>query len=126
MRSYQRRTLVKKEGWPLVDGWYWCPPSVIEKRVEAERVRVERYDRIGGAAGIWEFLDWQEDQRTLEARLAHACQDGRIRAASGWGVEAFKGVGGIVKIYGKCRFCNEPLSDGIKTIIMMDMMGEAL
>jgi hypothetical protein len=129
VRSYQRRTLVKKEGWPLVDEWYWCPKSVIDKRVETEKTRIERIDQRSGGSGTrrgtrgyWEFLDWQEDQYLLESRLAHACQDGRIRAASGWGVETFQHVGGIVKIYGKCRFCDEPLSDGIKTIIMMDMM----
>ena len=121
MRSYHRRTLVKKESWPLVDGWYWCPEVVIEKRVADEKKRL--LECMHRANIGYAFLRWKDDQKKLEARLAHACHDGRIRAASGWGIERFRTAGGIVKIYGKCRFCDIPLSDGIKTIIMMEWMG---
>jgi hypothetical protein len=122
MRSYHRRTLVKKESWPLVDGWYWCPQVVIKNRIEAEKKRLFGFmNRPNISFG---FQTWKEDQEKLEARLAHACHDGRIRAASGWGIEKFHTAGGIVKIYGKCRFCDTPLSDGIKTIMMMEWMGE--
>ncbi len=121
MRSYHRSTLVRRESWPLVDGWYWCPESVFEKRIKKERERIET--SIHYVSMPFAFLRWKDDQKKLEARLAHACHDGKIRAASGWGIEYFQTVGGIAKIYGKCRFCDEPLSDGIKTIIMMDKMG---
>jgi len=118
MRVYRRRTLVKREGWPLVDGWYWCPSSVIDKRIAKERERLRDY--LNGPLGF-SFQRWKADQKKLEARLAHACHDGRIRAASGWGVERFRTAGGIVRIYGKCRFCDEPLSTGIKAIIIMEL-----
>lgn len=118
MRAYQRRTLVKKEGWPEVDGWYWCPEVCIEKRINTEKTR------LGSFAGHFslrlEFDRWKEDQRKLEARLAHACHDGRIRAPSGYGIEYWKNKGGLARIYGKCRHCNEGLSDGIKMIIHME------
>ena len=119
MRSYHRRTLVKKEGWPLVDGWYWCPPSVIKKRIADERKRLEGFLHRNNIS--FGFQRWKDDQSKLEARLAHACNDGRIRAASGWGIEYFHTAGGTVKIYGKCRFCDSPLSDGIKAIILMEL-----
>ena len=118
MRSCWRRTLVKKESWPLVDGWYWCPESVIEKRIESEKKLLR--GRMNRPDIHFAFQRWEEDQSRLEARLAHACHDGRIRAASGWGVEYFHTAGGTVRIYGKCRFCNTPLSDGIKAIIIME------
>ncbi len=120
MRSYHRSTLVRREGWPLVDGWYWCPPSVVEKRIEDERKRLADVMSRGGIS--FSFQTWKDDQSKLDARLAHACEDGRIRAPSGWGIEEFQTTGGIIKIYGKCRFCDEQLSDGIKTIITMERM----
>ena len=118
MRSYHRSTLVRKEGWPLVDGWYWCPESVVKERIEKEQKRLEGFWNRNNIA--WGFDIWKKNQTKLEARLAHACHDGRIRAVSGWGVEYFHTVGGIVRIYGKCRFCDTPLSDGIKAIIIME------
>lgn len=121
MRSYHRSTLVPKEGWPLIDGWYWCPESVIKERIKKEQKRLDGWGSARWASGVpWEFDRWKKKQTKLEARLAHACHDGRIRAVSGWGVEYFHTVGGIVRIYGKCRFCDTPLSDGIKTIIIME------
>ena len=118
LRSYHRKTLIKKESWPLVDGWYWCPPSVIEKRIKDEKERLHGY--LTRPTISYGFLRWKEEQSRLEARLAHACHDGRIRAPSGYGVEYFQGKGGIAKIYGKCRFCDENLSDGIKLMIFME------
>ena len=116
LRSYHRKTLVKKEGWPEIDGWYWCPDSVIKKRVDDE---VEHFN-IPGRGQSYSFMRWEEDQWDLGARLAHSCKDGRIRAPSGYGIEAYRSDGGTVRLYGKCRFCNENLSDGIKTIILME------
>ena len=101
-----------------MDGWYWCPESVVERRIETERERLK--DVINRPNIYYGFQTWEQDQSILEARLAHACHDGRIRAASGWGVEYFHTAGGTVRIYGKCRFCNSPLSDGIKAIIIME------
>ena len=118
MRSYHRKTLIKKEGWPLVDGWYWCPEVVIKDRIAAEKRSLKGF--FNHSAISFEFLQWKKKQKELSARLAHACHDGRIRACSGWGVEYFKKVGGISRVYGKCRFCDEPLSDGIKMIILME------
>ena len=101
-----------------MDGWYWCPEVVIEKRIADEKKRMAR---LKGRGSIhYAFQAWKQDQWKLEARLAHACQDGRIRAASGWGIEYFHTAGGTVRIYGKCRFCDAPLSDGIKAIIIME------
>jgi hypothetical protein len=117
MRSYQRRTLVRKEKWPLVDGWYWCPPVIIKNRIEAEKKRLKGF--LNGSL-MFTFQRWRDDQQKLEARLAHACHDGRIRAASGYGIEYFRTAGGTVRIYGKCRFCDEPLSNGVKVVIIME------
>ena len=118
MRSYHRRTLIHREGWPLVDGWYWCPEVVIKKRIADEKKRLRGFMNHNSIS--FGFQRWKDDQNKLEARLAHACQDGRIRAASGWGIEYFHTAAGIVRIYGKCRFCDTPLSDGIKAIIIME------
>ncbi len=118
MRSYHRKTLIKKEGWPLVDGWYWCPQSVVDKRIKNERKVLKENSRL--SALPFQLLGWERDQKRLEARLAHACWDGKIRAASGYGVEYYHGDNGKTEIYGKCRFCEEPLSDGIKLIIRME------
>jgi hypothetical protein len=57
-------------------------------------------------------------QYKLEARLAHACDDGKIRAPS-W-VEYYRTKGGGVSIYGKCRHCEKSLSNGIKGIIILE------
>ena len=118
MRSYHRRTLIHREGWPLVDGWYWCPEVVIKKRIADEKKRLRGFMNHNSIS--FGFQRWKDDQSKLEARLAHACHDGRIRAASGWGIEYFHTAAGIVRIYGKCRFCDTPLSDGIKAIIIME------
>lgn len=118
MRSYHRRTLVRRESWPLVDGWYWCPPSVVCMRIAVEKKRLEGFLHRNNIS--FGFQKWVHDQTKLGARLAHACQDGRIRAASGWGIEYFRTAGGTVRLYGKCRFCDVPLSDGIKAIILME------
>ncbi len=118
MRAYHRKTLVKKEGWPLVDGWYWCPEVVIKERIEEEEKSLPQ--ALGNFGIALTFSSWKRDQWKLEARLAHACHDGSIRATAGWGVEYYEKPGGTARIYGKCRFCNETLSDGIKMIILME------
>lgn len=100
-----------------MDGWYWCPHSVVEKRVETEKQRLKEHRHVGLP---YQFLTWKEDQMRLEARLAHDCRDGKIRAASGYGIEYYHGEAGKTEIYGKCRFCDEVLSDGIKLIIRME------
>ena len=121
MRAYHRKTLVKKEGWPLVDGWYWCPEVVIKERIaeEAKKLKVMLKGTLHNPISFG-FSRWKEDQKKLEARLAHACHDGKIRGTAGWGVEYFTKAGGTARIYGKCRFCNEALSDGIKMIILVE------
>jgi hypothetical protein len=116
VRSYQRKTLIRKEKWPLIDDWYWCPVPAIEDRIKAE---MEMLNTIKRASPLWfSFHSWKESQYKLEARLAHACDDGRIRAPS-W-VEYYRQKGGIISIYGKCRHCEKSLSDGIKGIIIME------
>ena len=116
MRAYQRRTLVRREQWPIIDDWYWCPLPSIEDRIKAEKKALQSCKR---ASPLWySFYTWKESQYKLEARLAHACEDGRIRAPS-W-VEYYKQKGGCVSIYGKCRHCEKSLSDGIKGIIIME------
>lgn len=89
MRSYHRKTLIRKEGWPLIDGWYWCPLPIVEERVEKEEARRERMKPHN--PGWYAFNTWKIDQRELGARLAHACDDGRIRAPLMGGVLQRKG-----------------------------------
>ena len=116
MRSYQRKTLIRKEKWPKIDDWYWCPMPCIDDRVEAE---TERLKSVSRGSPLWySFHTWKSGQYKLEARLAHSCDDGRIRAPS-W-VEYYRQVGGSISIYGKCRHCEKSLSDGIKGIIIME------
>ena len=116
MRSYHRKTLIRKEQWPQIEDWYWCPPTIIEERVDKERTRLKVVAR---QSPLWfSFASWEAGQWDLGARLAHSCKDGRIRAPS-W-VEYYKQKGGAVSIYGKCRHCEETLSDGIKGIIIME------
>jgi hypothetical protein len=116
LRSYHRKTLIRKESWPQIDDWYWCPLVSIEERVKAEKTRLNHISRT---APLWfSFATWRAQQYKLEARLAHACKDGRIRAPS-W-VEYYRQKGGGISIYGKCRRCEEDLSDGIKGIIIME------
>ncbi len=116
MRSYHRKTLIRKEYWPQIDDWYWCPLSVIDDRVLKEGRRVAKHGKRHSA--WYTFAAWEKQQYQISARLAHACDDGRIRAPS-W-VEYYRGKGGNIGIYGKCRFCDKTLSDGIKGIIIME------
>ena len=103
-----RKTLVKKDKWPLIDGWYWCPESAIEHRVK----------RLGDDDPL--DAGWMTDQyHQLNERLAHACKDGRIRA--GVGIQEYKKKSGMLSLYGKCKKCDEKLSDGVKTIILMEL-----
>jgi hypothetical protein len=116
LRNYHRKTLIRKEMWPQIDDWYWCPKPIIDERVQKED---DRLNIIARASPIWfAFESWKALQYALGSRLAHACDDGRIRAAS-W-VEYYRGKGGSIGIYGKCRHCEETLSDGIKGIIIME------
>jgi hypothetical protein len=114
----QRKTRVIKEGWPLVDGWYWCPKSLIEKRHEFEYAQDKVYWKaLGSSTQIpW----WAEAEYEVNQRVAHACKDGVIRA--GWGVASYKKKGGTISLYGKCKHCNVKLSDGLKTIIQMELI----
>ena len=118
MRSYHRKTLIRKEYWPQIDDWYWCPLPLVGKRIinEFELNKIKKEKRYNAR---WRFFhSWETQQWKLEARLAHACDDGRIRAPS-W-VEYYKQKNGSVSIYGKCRHCEKSLSDGIKGIIIME------
>ena len=116
MRSYHRKTLIRKEHWPRIDDWYWCPIPIIDERIKKEADRLKSVNR---KHTIWySYATWVMQQGELGARLAHACDDGRIRAPS-W-VEYYKGKGGRIGIYGKCRHCDVPLSDSIKGIIIME------
>jgi hypothetical protein len=117
MRSHHRKTLIKRENWPLIDGWYWCPIPAIEERIEDEKERISGFRHHSAIS--YGFQRWKESQRNLEARLAHACKDGRIRAPSH--VEYYKQKSNVVSIYGKCRHCEETLSEGIKTIIILEV-----
>jgi hypothetical protein len=116
--SKHRKTLVREEGWPLVDGWYWCPISAIEERVDGMAVE---YEEFMGRIGVgYEFQRWEANQHKLDRRLAHQCADGKIRAPS-W-VDQYQRKGGGTSLYGKCKGCGESLSVGIKTIIIMEQM----
>jgi hypothetical protein len=116
MRSYHRKTLIRREQWPLIDGWYWCPIPSIEDRIQTE---IKNMSHVKRSSPLWFSLgSWKMLQYKLEARLAHACDDGKIRAPS-W-VEYYRTKGGGVSIYGKCRHCEKSLSNGIKGIIILE------
>ncbi len=116
MKNYHRKTLINKESWVLIDDWYWCPKPSIDKRVKEEK---DRLSGITRHSPMWfSYGTWHRDQYKLEARLAHDCDDGGIRAPSY--VEYYKQKGGMISIYGKCRRCEKSLSDGIKGIIIME------
>jgi len=116
MKVYQRRTLVKREKWPLIDGWYWCPESVMEARFAKERAHM-RLTWTASISSLGWPLSWTFQERVVAGRLAHACDDGEIRAP--W-VETYLRNDNVTTIYGKCRTCNTPLSDGIKAIILLE------
>jgi hypothetical protein len=116
LRSYQRKTLIRKESWVQIDDWYWCLVPTVQERIQKEK---DRLSSVTVHSPLWfSFASWREQQWRLEARLAHACDDGRIRAPS-W-VEYYRTKGGGISIYGKCRRCEKSLSDGIKGIIIME------
>jgi hypothetical protein len=102
----------------LIDGWYWCPLPIIDKRVEDTAVEYE--DFLGRIGVGYELQRWEANQYKLDRRLAHKCEDGSVRAPS-WVDKYFKKGGGF-SIYGKCKGCGERLSIGVKTIITMEFM----
>jgi hypothetical protein len=112
MRRCQRKTLVKKENWPLIERWYWCPASVIDANVNALY-----NNHMSSIAQLGWPLWWNIQERIVSSRLAHACDDGGIRAP--W-VETYKRKDNVISIYGKCRKCDTPLSDEIKAIIILE------
>ncbi len=72
----------------------------------------------GGIQGWhWQSPWLHSVNQILSGRVAHACDDGEIRAP--W-VEFYWRKDHIFSIYGKCRKCNTPLSDGIKAIILLE------
>ncbi len=102
----------------MIDGWYWCPLPVVEKRISD---MADEYDEFMGRIGVgYEFRKWEESQHLLERRLAHQCEDGSIRSPR-W-IQMYKRVSGGISIYGACKGCNKTLSDGIKTIILLENM----
>ena len=115
-RHPNRKTLVTKEKWPLIDDWYWCPEHIIIKRIDDEEDIIQGFGtssprRLG-------FQMWAKHQLDLTRRLAHACTDGKIRAPIE--VEYYNKKHGGCSIYGKCAKCDVALSNGIKFIIIMD------
>lgn len=116
MKAPHRKTLVKTESWVEIDGWYWCPEPSVHKRVKEEK---ERLGTIRPQSAVWySYWAWEERQYRLDARLAHACKDGNIRAPS-W-FDYYTRQDGGVSIYGKCRLCDVDISDGVKSIIIME------
>jgi hypothetical protein len=109
---------VREEGWPLIDGWYWCPLPVIDDRIKDEETSISVYRTH--TAIHYEFVRWRNAQYLLEARLAHKCKDGSIRAPSR--VQWYEKKSGGISIYGGCKKCKKKLSDGIKTIMIMEDM----
>ena len=120
MRQYQRKTLVKKEQWTKIDDWYWCPIPALEERFTKERTRLLQLKKIvpGYSSVMLTILQQQAGLNLISARLAHHCDNGKIRAPAG--VQLYKRKGGIISIYGRCRYCKKNLSDGIKAIIMFE------
>ena len=120
MKGKQRKTLVKDESWPLIEGWYWCPISVVEKRIKEYQEELTIMNVIGRIGVGYEFNKWAILQHRISSRLAHQCRDGSIRAPS-W-VQTYTRKSGCRSLYGRCKSCREPLSNGVKTIIIMESM----
>jgi len=94
--------------------------KLVEKRIQAEK---ERMCIVKQSHPLWfQFFTWARTQKMLESRLAHACEDGKIRAPH-W-VENYHSKGGQISLYGKCKNCGAKLSDGVKTIILMTWESE--
>ena len=66
MRSYHRKTLIRKEHWPQIDDWYWCPLGVIEERIDKEHYRLKS---IAKNSAVWySYGSWMRQQYKLEAQ----------------------------------------------------------
>jgi hypothetical protein len=117
VKVQHRRTQVREESWPLIDGWYWCPENVVEDRISEEAIENDP-SLIRRAAWSFEWMRWVAGQWALERRLAHQCEDGSISAPE-W-VQMYEKKRGGVSLYGRCKKCREKLSTGVKTIIIME------
>jgi len=107
----QRRTLIKYEKWPEIDGWYWASENIVQDRIDWVKSGGTPWG-YPGRLWLWERTQWE-----LTQRLAHACEDGRIRSLRN--VQTYYGNCGP-RIYGKCSKCNVKLSPGIKTVMMLE------
>jgi hypothetical protein len=113
-----RKTRVREESWPLIDGWYFCPEPVVDERIKEEEKALGSFRQH--TALSYEFIRWSSAQYDYSARLAHQCEDGGIRAPS-W-IQFYEKKSGGISIYGGCKKCEKKLSDGIKTIMIMEEM----
>ncbi|MGW8180817.1 MAG: hypothetical protein ACWGQW_18965, partial [bacterium] len=114
--SKHRKTLIEMEGWPLIDGWYWCPSNVVAARIE--RMQEECSEDIKHPGFGYEFYKWRNRQSSIAGRLAHKCEDGKIRAPDY--IDIYNRKGGGISIYGHCAGCFEDLSEGVRTIILLE------
>ncbi len=118
MRRYQRKTLVREEKWVLIDEWYWCPQGVVDARIEEHISKADNIKKITRKQYLKSGNpQWIIRQHYIETRIAHACDDGEIRAPR---VEVYKRGDGFTSIYGKCRHCSKHLSDEIKAIAILE------
>ncbi len=120
MRQYQRKTLVKKEQWTRIDDWYWCPEFALNERFKKEKKRLRQLKKIvpGYSSVMLAIMHRQSTQIQVSARLAHHCDDGKIRAPSG--VQIYRKKEGTLRIYGRCRYCKKNISNGMKAIIILE------
>jgi len=128
MKRPQRKRLIKEEKWPLIDGWYWCPNYLVEKRIaeSAQPPIPASYLKPFGERGpitpqyknYVRWIDWVETQRTVYGRLAHHCTDGKPRAPY---VEYGHTRKKRLILKGNCWHCKVKLSRGIKALIIMEL-----
>lgn len=92
--SPRRETAIVEENWIPLDDWYICSRSIAEKREGAE---------------------WLEKSQLWNKRLAHKCENGRVRAPTGFRFNEAKKT-----IFGRCSGCSEPLSQSVKAFILLE------
>ena len=105
-----RKTLVKKEGWPCLGGWYLRSNTNIEQFLTAQE---ELYMKQGTVSFRYHGV-----LSSLHMRLAHACKDGKIRAPINCTV--YRKKNGTKTFYGECAKCKVKLSNELKAVLIME------
>ena len=129
MRALHRKTRVKNEEWALIGNWYWCPQSCLEERIRLESpdpIPEPDYPTASMFIGRlskkhWAYLkyvDWCKTQRAVYSRLAHLCQDGKIRSIY---IEDYSRKKYVSQYRIQCGYCREKLSAGMRAIMTLEL-----